>query len=148
MEYYSAVKKNSFESVLMRLIFFRINWLDLLEVQGTLKSLFQHRSSKASILQWPAFFMVQLSHPYMTTGKTMALTIWTFSGKVMSLLFNMLSRFVIAFFPRSKHFVILRLQSPSAVTWEHKKIKSSIASTFSPSMLWSNWTRYHDLNLL
>ena len=77
-----------------------------------------------------------------------ALTIWNFAGKVMSLLFNMLSRFVIAFFPRSKHLLILRLQSPSSVIWEHKKIKSAIASTFSPSMPWSNWTRYHDLSLL
>ena len=93
------------------LISFRIDWFDLLAVQGTLKSLLQHHSSKASILQHSAFFMVQLSHPYMTTGKTIALTIWTFVGKVISLLFNMLSRFVIAFLPRSKCLLISWLQS-------------------------------------
>ena len=95
------------------LISFRIDWLDLLSVQGTLKSLLQHHSSKASVLQYSAFFMVQLSHLYMTTGKTIALTIWTFVGKVISLLFNMLSRFVIAFLSRSKHLLISRLQSLS-----------------------------------
>ena len=94
------------------LIFFRMDWLDLLEVQGTLKSLRQHHSSKASILQCSAFFTVQLSHPYMTTGKTIALTRWTFVHKVMSLLFNLLSRLVIAFLPRSKHLLISWLQSP------------------------------------
>ena len=88
------------------LISFRMDWLDLLAVQGTLKSLFQHRSSKASVLQCSAFFIVQLSHPYMTTGKTITLTRWTFVGKVISLLFNMLSRLVIAFLPRSKHLLI------------------------------------------
>ena len=93
-----------------RLISFRIDWFALLAVQGTLKSLLQHHSSKASILQCSAFFMVQLSHPYMTTGKTIVLTRWTFVGKVMSLLFNMLSRFVIAFLPRSKHVLISWLQ--------------------------------------
>ena len=92
-----------------------MDWLDLLAVQGTLKSLFQHHNSKASILQRSAFFMVQLSHMYMTTGKTMAFTIWTFVGKLMSLLFNMLSRFVIAFLPRSKTLLISGLQSMSAV---------------------------------
>ena len=92
------------------LISFRMNWLDLLAVQGTLKSLLKHYSSKASILQCSALFMVQLSHPYMTTGKTIALTRWTFVGKVMSLLFNMLTRLVIAFLPRSKHLLISRLQ--------------------------------------
>ena len=97
------------------LISFRMDWLDLLAVQGTLKSLLQHHSSKASILQCSAFFMVQLSHPYTTTEKTMALTRWTFVGKVMSLLFNMLSRFVIAFLPRSRHLSTSWLQSPSAV---------------------------------
>ena len=97
------------------LIFFRIDWFDLLAVQGTLKSLLQHHSSIASILQHSAFFMVQLSHPYMTTGKTIALTRQTFLGKVMSLLFNMLSRLVIAFLPRSKCLLISWLQSPSAV---------------------------------
>ena len=97
------------------LISFRIDWLNLLAVQGTLKSLLQHHSSKASILQFSAFFIVQLSHPYMTTGKTIALTRWTLVGKVMSLLFNMLSRLVITFLPRSKRLLILWLQSPSAV---------------------------------
>ena len=97
------------------LISFTIDWLDLLAVQGTLKSLLQHHSSKASILRCSAFFIVQLSHPYMTTGKTMALTRWTFVGKVMSLLFNMLFRLVIAFLPRSKCLLISWLQSPSAV---------------------------------
>ena len=103
------------------LISFRIEWLALLAVQGTLKSL-QHYSSKASILQRSAFFTVQLSHPYMTTGKTIALTRWTFVGKVMSLLFNMLSRLVITFLPRSKHLLISWLQSPSAVILEPRKI--------------------------
>ena len=97
------------------LISFRMDWFDLLVVQGTLKSLPQHHSSKASVLWGSAFFTVQLSHPHMTTGKTIALTIWIFVGKVMSLLFNMLSRFVIAFLPRSKHLLISWLQSPSAV---------------------------------
>ena len=106
------------------LIPFRMDWLDLLAVQGTLKSLLQHHSSKASVLQCSAFFMVWLSHPYMTTGKTIALTIQTFVGKIMSLLFNTLSRFVIAFLPRSKHLLISWLQLPSAVTLEPKKIKS------------------------
>ena len=100
------------------MISFRVDWLDLLAVQGTLKSLLQHHSSKASILQQSAFFIVQLSHPYMTTGKTIALTRRTFVDKVMSLLFNMLSRFVIAFFPRSKVLLISWLQSPSAVILE------------------------------
>ena len=94
---------------------FRMDWLDLLAVQGTLKSLLQHHSSKASVLRLSAFFTVQLSHPYMTTGKTMALTRWTFVGKVMSLLFNMLFRLVITLLPRSKHLLISSLQSPSAV---------------------------------
>ena len=101
---------------------FRIDWLDLLTVQGTLKSFLQHHSSKASVLQHSAFFMVQLSHPYMTTGKTIALTRWTFVGKVMSLLFNMLSRLVIAFLPKSKGLLISWLQSPSAVILEPPKI--------------------------
>ena len=100
------------------LISFRMDWLDLLAVQGTLKSLLQHHSSKASILLSSAFFIVQLSHPDMTTGKTIALTRWTFVGKVMSLLFNMLSRLVIIFLPRSKHLLISWLQSPSAVILE------------------------------
>ena len=106
------------------LISFTIDWFDLLAVQGTLQSLLQHHSSKASILQCLAFFIVQLSHPYMTTGKTIALTRWTFVDKVMSLLFNMLSRLVMAFLPRSKYLLISWLQSPSAVILEPKKIKS------------------------
>ena len=106
------------------LISFRIDLLDLLAVQGTLKSLLQHHSSKASILWHSAFFMVQLSHPYMTTGKTIALPRWTFVGNVMSLLFNMLSRLAMVFFPMSKHLLISWLQSPSAVILELKKRKS------------------------
>ena len=114
------------------LISFRIDLFDLLAVQGTLKSLLQHHSSKASILRRSAFFIVQLSHPYMTTGKTIALTIRTFVGKVMSLLFNILSRFVIVFLPRSKRLLISWLQSPSTVLLEPKKIKYVTISTFSP----------------
>uniref|UniRef100_A0AC11DEK6 Uncharacterized protein n=2 Tax=Ovis aries TaxID=9940 RepID=A0AC11DEK6_SHEEP len=116
------------------LISFRMDWLDLLAVQGTLKSLLQHHSSKASILWRSAFFTVQLSHPYMTTGKTIALTRWTFVGKVMSLLSNMLSRLVITVLPRSKRLLISWLQSPSAVILEPKKIKSDTVSTVSPSI--------------
>ena len=107
------------------LISFRMDCLDLLAVQGTLKSLLQHHSSKAPILWRSAFFTVQLSHPYMTTGKTIALTRWTFVGKVMSLLLNMLSRLVIAFLPRSKHLLISWLQSPSAVILEPRKYSRS-----------------------
>ena len=106
-----------------------MSWLDLLAVQGTLKSLLQHHSSKASILQCSAFFIAKLLHPYMTTGKTIDLTRRTFVGKVMSLLFNMLSMWVIAFLPRSKHLLISWLQSPSAVILEPKKIKSATVST-------------------
>ena len=113
------------------LISFRMDWLDLLAVQGTLKSLLQHHSSKASILWHSAFFIVQLSHPYMTTGKTIALTRQTFVGKVMSLLFNILSRLVITFLARSKRLLVSWLQSPSAVIWEPPKIKSV---TVSPSI--------------
>ena len=116
------------------LISFRMDWLDLLAVQGTLKSLLQHHSSKASILQHSAFFTVQLSHPHMTTGKTIALTRWTFFGKVMPLLFNMLSKLVITFLPRSKRLLISWLQSPSAVILEPRKIKSDTVSTVSPSI--------------
>ena len=105
-----------------------------LAVQGTLKSLLQHHSYKASVLQCSSFFMVQLSHPYMTTGKTIALNRWTFVSKVMSLLFNMLSRFVITFLPRSKRLLISWLQSPSAVILEPPKIKSATVSTVSPSI--------------
>ena len=116
-------------------ISFRMDWLDLLAVQGTLKSLLQHHSSKASILQCSAFFIfiVQLSHPYMTTGKTIVLTLWTFVGKEKSLLFNMLSEFVIAFLLRSKCLLISWLQSPSAVILEPLKIKSLTVSLVSLS---------------
>ena len=116
------------------LISFRMDWLDLLRVQGTLKSLLQHHSSKTSILQCSAFLIVQLSHPYVTPGKTIALSRWTFVGKVMSLLFNMLSRLVTTFLPRSKRLLISWLQSPSAVILEPKKIKSDTVSTVSPSI--------------
>ena len=116
------------------LISFRMDWLDLLAVQRTLKSLLQHHNSKASILWHSAFFTVQLSHPYMTTGKTIALTRWTFVSKVMSLFFNMLFRLVITFLPRSKRLLISWLQSPAAVILEPKKIKSDTVSTGSPSI--------------
>ena len=116
------------------LISFRMDWLDLLAVQGTLKSLLQHHSSKASILQCSALFTVQLSYPNMTTGKTIVLTRWTFVDKVMSLLFNMLSRLVITFLPRSKRLLISWLQSPSAVILEPRKIKSATVSIVSPSV--------------
>ena len=116
------------------LISFRIDWLDLLAVQGTLRRLLQHHSSKASILWHSAFFMVQLSYPYVTTGKTIDLTRWTFVGKVISLLFNMLSRLVITFLPRNKCLLISWLQSPSAVILEPPKIKSDTVSTVSPSI--------------
>ena len=116
------------------LISFRIDWFDLLVVQGILKSLLQHHSSKASILQCSAFFMVQLSGPYMTSGKNTVLTRWTFVGKVMSWVFNMLSRFVVAFLPKSKCLLISWLQSPSAVILEPKRIKSVTVSIVSPSI--------------
>ena len=116
------------------LISFRMDWLDLLAVPGTLKSLLQHHTSKASILRHSAFFTVQLSHPYMTTVETVALTRWTFVGKVVSLLFNMLSRLVITFLPSSKRLLISWLQSPSAVILEPPKIKSDTVSTVSPSI--------------
>ena len=117
-----------------RLISFRMDWLNLLAVQGTLKSLLQHHSSKASILQCSAFFTVQLSHPYMTTGKTKAVTRRTLVGKVMSLLLNMLCKLVITFLPRSKRLLISWLQSPSAVILEPKKVKSDTVSTVSSSI--------------
>ena len=110
---------------------FRMDWLDLLPVHGTLKSLLQHHSSKASVLWCSAFFIVQFSHPYMTTGKTIAFTRWTFVGTVMSLFFNMLSRLVITFLPRSKCLLISWLQSPSAVILEPRKIKSATVSSFA-----------------
>ena len=116
------------------LISFRIDWFDLFAVQGNLKSLLQHHTSKASILRLSAFFMVQLSHPHMTIGKTIGLTSWNFVGKVMSLFFNMLSRFIIAFLPRHKRLLISWLQSPSAVILQPKKIKSVTVSTVSPSI--------------
>ena len=123
--------------------------MDLLAVQGTLKSLLQHLSSKASIFCYSALFIGQLSHPYMTTGKTIALTRWIFVGKVMSLLFNMLSRLVITFLPRSKRLLILSLQSTSAVILEPQKIKSDTVSTVSPSISQrSHGTRCHDLSFL
>ena len=123
-----------------------IYWFDLLAVQGTLKNLLQHRTSKASVLQHPMIFMVQLSHLYMITGKTIALTIWNFVGKVMSLLFNKLSRFVIAFLPRSKRLLISWLQSPSAVIWGPKKINSVTVFHFFPIYLpWGDGTRCPDL---
>ena len=121
------------------------DWLDLLAVQGTPKSLLQHHSSKASILRCSAFFIVQLSHPYMPAGKTIALTIQTFVDKVMSLLFNMLSRLVITFLPRSKCLLISWLQSPSAVILEPPKLKSATVSTVSPSIC---HTGCHDLSFL
>ena len=118
-----------------------MDWLDLLAVQGTLKSLLQHHSSKASILWCSAFFLVQLSHPYVTTGKTIVLTRWTFVGIVMSLLFNMVSKLVIAFLPRSKCLLISWLQSPSAVILEPPKIKSVTVSTVSPCI-------YHEVIMI
>ena len=131
------------------LISFRMDWLDLLAVQGTLKSLLQHHSLKASILPCSAFFIVQLSHPYMTMGKTMALTRWTFADKVMSLLFNMLSRLVITFLPRSKRLLISWLQSPSAVILEPQKITSVTVSTVSSSICHEViGTGCHDLGFL
>ena len=118
------------------LISFRIDWLDLLAVRGTLKSLLQHHSSKASILRCSAFFTVQLSHPYMITGKTIALTRHTFIGKVISLLFNMLSRLVITFLPRSKHLLISWLQSPSAVILEAPKLSLTLFPLLSAMKWW------------
>ena len=139
------------------LICFRMNWLNLLVVQGTLQSLLQHHSSKASILWCSAFFTVQISHPYMTTGKTIALTRWTFVSKVMALLSNMLSRLVITFLPRSKCLLISWLQSPSAVILEPKKSESkedfgaqslSLFPLFPTYLPWSNGNRCHDISFL
>ena len=129
------------------LISFRMDWLDLLAVQGTLKSLLQHHSAKALILLHSAFFIVQLSHPYMTTGKTIALTRWTFVGKVMSLL-NMLSTLVIVFLPRSKHLLVSWLKSPSAVILEPQKIKSVSFHCFPIYLPWSDGTGCHKLSFL
>ena len=131
-----------------RLISFRMDWLDLLAVQGTLKSLIQHHSSKASILPHSAIFMVQLSHPYMTTGKTIALTRWNLVGKVISLLLNMLSRLFIAFLPRSKCLLISWLQVPSVVILEPKKIVCHCFHCFPIYLTWRDGTGYHDLHLL
>ena len=129
-------------------ISFRMDWLDLLAVQGTLKSLFQHHSSKASIFRCSAFFTVQFSHPYMTTGKTVALTRRTFVGKVMSLLFNMLSRLVITFLPRSKRLLISWLQSPCAVILEPQTVKSDTVHCLPIYFPWCDGTRCHDLSFL
>ena len=131
-----------------RLIAFRMDWLDLLAVQRTLKSLLQHHSSTASILQRSAFFIVQLSHPYMTTGKTIALTRWTYVGKVTSLLFNMLSRLIRVFLPRSKRLLISWLQSPSTVILEPPKIVSHCFHCFPIYLPLSDGTRCHDLSFL
>ena len=133
-KYWSFSFSNSPSNEHPGLISFRMDWLDLLAVQGTLKNLLQHHSSKASILQCSAFFVAQLSHPYATTGKTTALTKQTFVGKVMSLLFNMLSSLVIAFLPRRKHLLLSWLLSPSVVILETKKINSLTVSIVSPSM--------------
>ena len=131
------------------LISFRMDWLDLLAVQGTLKSLLQHHSSKASILRHSAFFTVQLSHPYMTTGKTIALTRRTFVGKVMSMLLNMVSRLVITFLPRSKRLLISLLQSPSAVIFGAQKNRVWHCFHYFPIYFpWSDGTRCHDLRFL
>ena len=132
--YWSFSFKISSSSEYSGLISFRMDWLDLLAVQGTLKSLFEHHSPKVSILWHSALFIVQLSHPYMTTGKTIALTRQTFVGKVMSLLFNMLSRLVIAFLPRNKHLLNSWLQPPCTVILEPPKIKSVTVSIVSPSI--------------
>jgi len=129
------------------LISFRMNWLDLLAVQGTLKNLLQHHSSKASILWHSAFFIVQLSHPYMATGKTIVLTRWTFIGK-MSLLFNMLSRFVITFLPRSKCLLTSWMQSPSAVILQPKKIVCHCFHCFPIYLPWTDGARCHDLSFV
>ena len=133
-KYWSFSINTSPSSEHLGLISFRMDWLDRLEVQGTLKSLLQHHSSKASMLWHTAFFIVQLSHSYMTTGKTIALTRRTFVDKVVSLLFNMLSRLVLTFLPRSKRLLISWLQSPSAVILEPRKIKSDTVSSVSPSI--------------
>ena len=128
---------------------FRIDWFDCLAVQGTLKSFFQHHNLKASVLWCSAFLIAQLSHPYMTTGKAIALAVWTFVGQVMSLLFDMLSRFVTVFLPRSKRLSVLWLQALSTVTLEPRNVKSVTAPTFFPFCLpWSDGTRCHDLNFL
>ena len=130
------------------LISFRIDWFDLLAVQGTLKSLLRHHSAKPSILRHSAFFILQLSHPYMTTGKTIALTRWTFVGKAMPLLLKMLSRFVVAFLPRRKYLLISWLQSSSAVILERKKINYSLFPLFPYLFAMRWWDRCHNLGFL
>ena len=149
-KYWSFIFRISPSNEYSVLISFRIGWFDLLAVQGTLKSLLQHHSSKASILQHSAFFIVQFSHPYMTPGKTIALTRQIFVSKVMSLLFNMLSKLVITFLPRSKCLLISWLQSPSVMISEPKKIKSAtVLFLLFPhlfAMKW--WDRCHDLSFL
>ena len=141
-EYWSFSFSISLSNYYSGLISFRMDWLDLLTVQGTLKSPLQHHSSKASILQYSAFFIVQLSHPYITTGKTTAFTRWTFVGKVKPLLFNMLFTLVITFLPRSKCLLISWLQSPTAVILEPKKIKSVTVSTVFPPICHEVIIRY------
>ena len=134
---------------IFRTDFLRLDWLDLLAGQETLKSILQHRTSKASILRCSVFFILQLSHPYMPTGKTIALTRWTFVGKVMSLLFNILSRFVITFLPRSKSLLISWLQSPSAVIlWPPQNKVCHCFHCFPIYLPWSDGTRCHDLSFL
>ena len=140
--------QHQFFQWICRLISFTIDWFNLLAVQETLQSLLQHHSSKASILPCSAFFIVQLSHPYMITGKTIALTRWTFVGKVMSLLFNMLSSLVITFLPRNKRLLILWLQSPSSVILQPKKIKSLSFHFLSIYLPRSHGTGYHDFRFL
>ena len=131
------------------LISFRVDWFDLFAIQGTLKSLLQHHSSKTSVLRCSAFFMVHLSHPYLTTGKTTALTnMDLYQQSDITLIFNAISRFVIAFLPRSKHLLISWLQSPSTVILEPKKINSVTVSIVSPSFAWSDETGCHDLSFL
>ena len=146
-KYWSFILSFSPSSEHPGLVSFRMDWLDLLAVQRTLKSLLQHHSSKASVLRCSAFFTIQLSHPYMTTGKTIALTRRTFVGKVMSLLLNMLSRLVITFLLRSKHLLISWLQSSSAVILEPPKIKSATVSTVSLS-IFHEVSGCHDLSVL
>ena len=149
LKYWSFSFSISLSNEYSGLMSFKTHWLDLLAVQGTLKSLFQHHSSKASILWCSDFFIVQLSHPYVTTGKTIALTIRTFVGKVISLFFNTLSRLVITFIPRSKHLLISWLQSPSAVMLEPPKIKVCHCFPCFPIYLpWRDGTRHHDLSFL
>ena len=142
------LQHQSFQWIFRVFISFRIDLFDLLAVQGTLKSLLQHDSSKASVLQCSTFFMVQLSHPYMTNGETIALTMWTFVGKVMTLLFIILSRFVIAFLPRSKSLLVSCLKSQSTVILEPKKIMSVCFHCFPIYLPWSDGTRCHDLSFL